>query len=256
MMKSRPQRHTVRAGTALLFGLLPLVGCSEDSNDANTRPADTGMATPQAMMQAGVTDPNMAGMGGNMVDHSMHTPEQHAMHMMEGTMMEGTMMEGTMMEGTMMEGTMMEGTMMEGTMMEGTMDPPGLGQDATAGHPELEPTFTNIFENIFIKGNVGNCMATFCHGGEPSSAGNGNLQILYDDKEATYNNLVNADSTSDACSELGMKLVVPGDPVNSLLMVKLFEDPPCGARMPLGPALQDTQVNQILEWIEMGAMNN
>ena len=236
MMKSRPQRHTVRAGTALLFGLLPLVGCSEDSNDANTRPADTGMATPQAMMQAGVTDPNMAGMGGNMVDHSMHTPEQHAMHMMEGTMMEGTMMEGT--------------------MMEGTMDPPGLGQDATAGHPELEPTFTNIFENIFIKGNVGNCMATFCHGGEPSSAGNGNLQILYDDKEATYNNLVNADSTSDACSELGMKLVVPGDPVNSLLMVKLFEDPPCGARMPLGPALQDTQVNQILEWIEMGAMNN
>ncbi|MDD9941880.1 MAG: hypothetical protein OXU20_12620, partial [Myxococcales bacterium] len=120
MMKSRPHRHTVRAGMVLLLGLLPLVGCSEESN-ANTRPSDTGMATPQAMMQAGITDPNMAGMGGNMVDHSMHTPEQHAMHMMEQTMMEQTMMEQTMMEQTMMEQTMMEQTMMEQTMMEQTM---------------------------------------------------------------------------------------------------------------------------------------
>ena len=235
MMKSRPHRHTVRAGMVLLLGLLPLVGCSEESN-ANTRPSDTGMATPQAMMQAGITDPNMAGMGGNMVDHSMHTPEQHAMHMMEQTMMEQTMMEQT--------------------MMEQTMDPPGLGTDATAGHPELEPTFTNIFENILTKGETGNCMAGFCHGGEPSSAGNGNLQIIFGEKDMAYNNLVNAESTSEACGDSGMKLVEPGDPSNSLLMVKLFEDPPCGMRMPIGPALQDTQVNQILEWIEMGAMNN
>ena len=227
-MKSRLQQNTVHASIVLLAGL-SLLGCS-DSDSGDTGGAAGNMAMAPNEMESNATDGSE---NAGAEDHSMHPPEQN----------------------TMMGDTMMADTMMGDTVVE-HMDPPGLGTDATAGHPELEPTFTNIFENILTKAETGNCMAATCHGGEPSPMSNGNFQIVLGDQETTYNNLVNAESTSDMCGELGMKLVEPGDAFNSLLMIKLFEDPPCGARMPVGPALQDTQVNQILEWIDMGALND
>jgi len=52
------------------------------------------------------------------------------------------------------------------------------------------------------------------------------------------------------------KLVVPGDPENSILYKKIDGSGAYGSNMPLGSSLSQTQINTIKQWIEEGAENN
>jgi mono/diheme cytochrome c family protein len=60
----------------------------------------------------------------------------------------------------------------------------------------------------------------------------------------------------DVDSQFGGKIVLPGDPENSVLMQKL-ESPGPAARMPLHPRrLTEQEVQLITDWIAQGAQNN
>lgn len=128
------------------------------------------------------------------------------------------------------------------------------GAAGMMGAAKGAPTFTAIFKEILTVGSAGNCMFAGCHGAPPDAMLNGNLTILFDDQPGAYKNLVNVTSTSTAC--MGRKLVVPGDPANSLLIQKFGDMPPCGVKMPIGRPLTAAQVQQIEQWIMMGAMDN
>ncbi|MDH5672483.1 MAG: hypothetical protein OEZ06_10065 [Myxococcales bacterium] len=130
----------------------------------------------------------------------------------------------------------------------------GTGMDTTPGGPSGDPTFTAIYDEILTKGEVGNCMAGYCHGAAPTSMGNGNLQITASDKQGAYDNLVNVVSTSELCA--GATLVIPGDSAGSLLLQKFSAPPPCGLQMPVGMTLTEAQITQIATWIDNGAMND
>lgn len=116
-----------------------------------------------------------------------------------------------------------------------------------------EPTFDAIYNEILIRGAVGNCTFGACHG-QPPSENSGNLQLFADNKDMTYAALVGPNSTSAACG--GMPMVTPGQPDMSLLYTKLTATPPCGVRMPFGGMLTDAQIMQIRTWIANGAMND
>jgi hypothetical protein len=53
-------------------------------------------------------------------------------------------------------------------------------------------------------------------------------------------------------------VVVPGDPDNSLLFLKVaYDNPPIGLRMPMGRApLTQSQIRLLEDWINQGAKNN
>jgi hypothetical protein len=50
--------------------------------------------------------------------------------------------------------------------------------------------------------------------------------------------------------------VVPGEPDNSLMWLKLAVDAPCGQQMPVGGQLSQKARDRIRAWIEMGAKND
>jgi mono/diheme cytochrome c family protein len=89
----------------------------------------------------------------------------------------------------------------------------------------------------------GNCSGCHLSGG---SSGGLNL-----DPPGSDLNLINVASTQNPA----FTLVVPGDPLASLLFLKLNCDGPgLGSRMPLGgPNLSLTQQALIFDWIEAGA---
>lgn len=59
-------------------------------------------------------------------------------------------------------------------------------------------------------------------------------------------------------STSGAKIIIAGDPCNSVLVQKLSPAPPTGARMPLvGPPFWTDEEQQLLkDWIAEGAKNN
>lgn len=60
-----------------------------------------------------------------------------------------------------------------------------------------------------------------------------------------------------SCAVLGTTRVEPGDPASSLLIDKISNAmPECGEPMPPGGALSATEIKQIVDWIQAGAMNN
>ena len=69
---------------------------------------------------------------------------------------------------------------------------------------------------------------------------------------ATYNALVNVDSLEAT----GLKRVLPGNPANSYLVRKLEGTAGIvGERMPFGgPYLSSTEINQVRDWIQAGAL--
>jgi hypothetical protein len=129
-----------------------------------------------------------------------------------------------------------------------------------AGTPApLDPTFTNIVDNIFP-----GCAGPTCH----SSVAGGNL-VLFGDKATVHAALIDTDAmglnippdpTKTNCRETMplLKRVVAGMPEQSLLYLKvqLMADPPCGARMPTGGMLPQANVDLIRDWIMAGANND
>jgi glucose/arabinose dehydrogenase len=141
----------------------------------------------------------------------------------------------------------------------GSAAPGGMTSSGTAGRGSMgaatgAATFSAIYDEILTRGATGNCMFGACHGGMPDPTVNGGLQIKAADKAGTYQHLVNAKSVSQVCN--GKTYVVPGDSKNSLLIAKLSDMPPCGARMPIGNPLTAAQIAQISTWIDMGAKDD
>jgi len=108
------------------------------------------------------------------------------------------------------------------------------------------PTWSGIYTHAFRT-----CRVDTCHGG-------GLVGVAFATKDGAYASLVNqpANATSK-CAMLGKQRVVPNDPDNSLLYLKLdTKGTPCGQQMPPGGQLADKQIQRVRDWIMLGAKND
>lgn len=113
-------------------------------------------------------------------------------------------------------------------------------------------TFTTVYSDILS----GSCTPCHAPGGVGDSAGKLDMST----KALAYTNLQKS-AAGAVCVASGLTLVVPGDAAMSLLVEKVESNPPCGVRMPYDcgtttPCLSTAQVQQIVDWINDGAMNN
>lgn len=112
--------------------------------------------------------------------------------------------------------------------------------------------FSEIYAMAFPTSTNARC--DFCHSMPPNDVGNGKLHMGADQATA-YTALVGQVSVSKNC--MGKPLVVPGQPDQSLLLMKLSPSPPCGNRMPLGGTpFTDAQLAMVRSWIVNGAPND
>ena len=127
------------------------------------------------------------------------------------------------------------------------------GMSGSTGHAApSEPTFTNVYNALFAVSGIGGCFG--CHGGLANPALNGNLAML-SDQAVTYQALVSAmSSETSVCG--GMTRVTPGEPMASLLYLKLAGEQPCGMPMPPGTPLSADIVDMVEAWIAAGAQDN
>ena len=97
-----------------------------------------------------------------------------------------------------------------------------------------------------IQQDIFNPICTQCHVGSQAPVG-----LRLDSTTETYNNLVNI----SAIGNNAFKRVLPNDPDNSYLMLKILGDPVAGQRMPLGmAALSEQNIDLIRNWIIEGAL--
>lgn len=108
----------------------------------------------------------------------------------------------------------------------------------------VQPTLASIQKNVFDK----SCSSSSCHG----EAKQGGLDLR---SGASYAELVNVDPDKAAAKDAGLKLVTPGDPDKSFIVVKLGTVPSgMGARMPQGGRpLDASTIQAIKDWIANGA---
>lgn len=116
------------------------------------------------------------------------------------------------------------------------------------------PTFGAVYQEVFV--DTGCSGGAYCHGGPALTGG---LEMT--DKHMTYTLLINVPAASKplmgnapACMGTGKMRVVPGDPVNSLLMDKISSmTPSCGQGMPPTGMIAATKIEQVRMWIANGA---
>ena len=129
--------------------------------------------------------------------------------------------------------------------------PAGCGSATPAPTPE-PATFSAVYTELFPRQTKAQC--NFCHSLPENDISNGKLS-MGSDKATAYAALVGKASTSSKCG--GRAHVVPGKPDESLLVLKLSENPVCGSRMPLGGVLlTDAQREMVRSWILAGAKDN
>jgi hypothetical protein len=143
---------------------------------------------------------------------------------------------------------------------------------STSTPPAATPTYEKDIYPIF----QASCALTGCHGAntqasDPDAGPPRGVFISPSDKDVTYQKLVNVDSTYFK----GTKLIVPGEPENSLVMRKMdgtqndLSTCPakgaCGTSMPPPEDPADTSGSQLLSqkkrdrvraWIKAGAQND
>ncbi len=110
--------------------------------------------------------------------------------------------------------------------------------------PPLEPSLASIQVNIFTP----KCAVAFCH---DTTTRAGGLSLEVDD---ALGGLVDRPSRNTAAAEAGLLRVVPFDPDNSFLVIKV-EGPATqfGNLMPLtGPPLAAEEIDAIRKWIQAG----
>ena len=123
------------------------------------------------------------------------------------------------------------------------------GSSAAAGPTA---TFTDVYAMLYP--TTTNARCNFCHGLPANDRSNGNLS-MGNDKAAAYAALVGKAAAGSACKD--RMLVVAGQPENSLMLMKLSENPACGSRMPLGGnLLTDPQREMVRSWIAAGAKDD
>ena len=107
------------------------------------------------------------------------------------------------------------------------------------------PTWSSLYDN-----ELWSCSNPMCHGG-------GLAGVNFASKDAAWHSLIDQPANPKFdCAGLGKKRIVPGDPDNSLLILKLDINAPCGQQMPPGGTLSDKAVARVREWIELGAKND
>ncbi|HVZ87868.1 MAG TPA: hypothetical protein VHG72_12915 [Polyangia bacterium] len=124
-------------------------------------------------------------------------------------------------------------------------------------------SFTNVYAQIIHL----TCSNDFCH---YNGVGIRYSALDMSSQVYAYWGLVGQPCSGPSCSEMGTR-VIPGQPENSILYLKVSEAmPPCGSQMPADPAvltasgtsvfsgnaLSDDQQQLIYDWIEEGAQNN
>jgi hypothetical protein len=105
-------------------------------------------------------------------------------------------------------------------------------------------TFDAVFDSV-----LSNCRT--CHDGSVIKVG-----LDFTTKDMAFATLVDKAPSTDSAGKCGsstLKLVTPGKCQESLLYLKLAPNPPCGDRMPLGPALSDAAIQTVCDWIDAGA---
>jgi hypothetical protein len=113
-------------------------------------------------------------------------------------------------------------------------DPERFTGEATAGGC---PEGVNVETDVLAV----RCAGAACH--SASEMPGGGLDLLSD---GAVERVAGVESPSCA----GEVLAIPGDPDGSLIVRKLADDPPCGARMPLVGALDGDEEACLREWIE------
>jgi len=105
-----------------------------------------------------------------------------------------------------------------------------------------DPSFSATIQEIFVRRS---CASTSCHGAALAAR----LDLR---SEASYAALVGVTATTEPIVR-----VIPGDPDNSYLVMKLEGRQSVGVRMPLGLApLDEIDLTNIRNWIAQGAKNN
>ena len=120
----------------------------------------------------------------------------------------------------------------------------GAGAQAGTGNAS-GPTFAELYDDVFFS-----CASLYCHGRSDHES---NLHMP--DVDGAFDAMVERDAAGSACASDTRKLVAPGDPDNSLLVLKLGDNPPCGDRMPQGASegLNADQIERVRAWIAGGA---
>lgn len=105
-----------------------------------------------------------------------------------------------------------------------------------------DPSFSATIQEIFVRRS---CASGSCHGAAVAAR----LDLR---SEASYAALVGVTATSEPILR-----VIPGDPDNSYLVMKLEGRQSVGVRMPLGFApLDEVDLTNIRNWIAQSAKNN
>jgi polyvinyl alcohol dehydrogenase (cytochrome) len=105
------------------------------------------------------------------------------------------------------------------------------------------PTFTAVYNEVLV---MRGCTQPSCHTGTGINIG---------DRATAYASLLAATAMGPLCSG-GERMVIPGMPDQSMLVQKIRPSPPCGDSMPPGTPLTQQEIDQIVMWIQMGAMDN
>jgi hypothetical protein len=127
--------------------------------------------------------------------------------------------------------------------------------DCVRGSPRVitppEPKWSSIYERVIVP----QCVS--CHGPGPTDY-RPEHKLDLSTMEIAYTQMVGATAMGGFCNDRPQQHVVPGNPAESLLILKMEPgDPPCGERMPLdGPYLPDTVIEPIRQWIAAGAMRD
>jgi hypothetical protein len=127
----------------------------------------------------------------------------------------------------------------------------GLSCSSSSSASAPTGTWSAIYPAIFPQTTKAQC--SFCHSLPSNEKSNGSFSVGSDQASA-YQALVGKASTSAKCG--GRTLVAPGNPDESLLLLKVTT-PPCGDHMPLGGSpLPEDQVEMIRSWIAAGAKDD
>ncbi|MGD0673876.1 MAG: hypothetical protein ABSC94_00565 [Polyangiaceae bacterium] len=129
------------------------------------------------------------------------------------------------------------------------------------------PPAANSFTEVYAKVIAPTCSTDFCH---YSGVGIRYGALDLSSQVTAYYSLVGQPCAGASCSEMGTR-VVPGDPGNSIMYLKVSKAmPPCGSQMPAdeatlrasgtstfsGTPLSSDQQQLIYNWIADGAQNN
>jgi hypothetical protein len=106
------------------------------------------------------------------------------------------------------------------------------------------PTFKAVYNEVLV---MQGCTQASCHTG----TGLGNIA----DPATAHANLLAATAVGPLCNG-GQPLVMPGNPDQSLLVQKIRPNPSCGTQMPPNISLMQEEIDQIVMWIQLGAMND